>query len=605
MVAAPIVIAGEASHARASRLHEALLYVLAALAALVIAFVLFRLWGADVRVPATYDGDGLFVSATVKGTIENGWYLDNPSLGAPGVQDLRDYPIADNLELATMKVLSVISPDYAVVLNLFVLLMYPMTAVCALWAMRRLGISTLPAFVASMLYAFVPYAVLRVSMYGQVSLTSYFLVPLVAWIAVENVDRPFLVLPRRGEGWSGGWRRPLFTALVCVLIASNGIYYAFFAVVVLAGSGISGAARHRTWRPLTSVALLSALILLVTLANLAPSILYQRANGPNPEVAQRSPIEAEIMGLKIDQMLLPVQEHRIGFLRHVKSFYLANLAVWSPWATQTENVSLGLIGSVGLLVLIGWLLFVRGGRLVLGKHRDWIMGRISVIDGFALFVATYAGLGVAIAAVFPRVRVYGRMFVYVAFFCFVAVAVLLERLGDRPRRTRLGAAAFAAALVILLALGLLDQVPPGILPKYAANKVRWDSDAGITARIEKVLPSGSMVFTLPYMPYPESPPPYPGTMNDYDQLRGYLHSTHLQWSYAAMKGRSTDLWQRAVAAMVIPDMVSALRAKGFDGIWLDRDGYADRGAQEERALRAELGTAPLVSDDGRIVFFQL
>jgi phosphoglycerol transferase len=233
------------------------------------------------------------------------------------------------------------------------------------------------------------------------------------------------------------------------------------------------------------------------------------------------------------------------------------------------------------------------------------MDKLSVVNGFALFVATYAGFGVAIGAVVPQIRVYARMFVYVAFFSFAALALLLDRLGDRPRRTRRGAALFAAGLTGLLVVGLLDQVSPGILPDYGASATRWRSDAEITARIEKALPAGSMVFTLPYMPFPESPIPYPGTMNDYDHMRGYMHSSTLRWSYGAMKGRSTDLWQRAVAGADAAEMIIELRAKGFDGIWLNRDGYADRGEDLVRRLQKELRVEPLSSPDRSIVFFRL
>jgi hypothetical protein len=48
---------------------EALPYAAAFLAALVIAFVFLGLWNADLRVPVTYDGDGLFESALLKGTL--------------------------------------------------------------------------------------------------------------------------------------------------------------------------------------------------------------------------------------------------------------------------------------------------------------------------------------------------------------------------------------------------------------------------------------------------------------------------------------------------------------------------------------------------------
>lgn len=48
-------------------------------------------------------------------------------------------------------------------------------------------------------------------------------------------------------------------------------------------------------------------------------------------------------------------------------------------------------------------------------------------------------------------------------------------------------------------------------------------------QVQTELPSGASVFQLRYLPYPESPPMY--EMQDYDPLRGYLHTTGLRWSY--------------------------------------------------------------------------
>lgn len=587
-------------------LGELLFYLAIAAAALVIAFSLFRLGSADLRVPVTYDGDGLYYGAQIKGTLENRWNLDNPALGAPGVANGRDFPTPDNLELVMFKALSLVSRDYAVVLNLYLLLMYPLTAITAVWVIRRLGVSRLPAVVAGLLYAFLPYWVARIAALGQTTLASGFLVPLLVWVAVASAEKPLLFRPggetAEKKRW---WAEGLAAVVICALLAANGLYYAFFGVLVLLGAGLFGALRKRDWRPLLSTAALVGVILVVAVAMVAPTILYHRAAGPNPEVFNRAPIESELWGLKIDQMLLPVQNHTIGVLAHLHRYYVAALEAWAPFLGINENVSLGIVGSIGLVALFVWLLFLRGSPWSLGESRDRLMERLSVLNGFTVLIATYGGFALLIGLVFPQIRVYARIFVYVAFFCFVAVAVLLDRLGEQPRKTRFGRAAFAVGLLVVLAFGLLDQVPTGILPKYAATKARWQSDAQITREIEQTVPAGAMIFTLPYMPFPESPPPYPGTMNDYDLLRGYMHSTKLRWSYAAMKGRADDLWQRKVAALPPAEMVAALKSAGFKGLWLDTDGYADKGASISAQIQAATGTAPLKSQDGRVLFFAI
>src|SRR5947208_2500886 len=51
-----------------------------------------RLWRADLSIPLSSKGDSLLTQLWIKGIIENGWYLSNPSLGAPFGQEMHDYP---------------------------------------------------------------------------------------------------------------------------------------------------------------------------------------------------------------------------------------------------------------------------------------------------------------------------------------------------------------------------------------------------------------------------------------------------------------------------------------------------------------------------------
>jgi phosphoglycerol transferase len=112
-----------------------------------------------------------------------------------------------------------------------------------------------------------------------------------------------------------------------------------------------------------------------------------------------------------------------------------------------------------------------------------------------------------------------------------------------------------------------------------------------------------MIFQLPYVPFPEHPGFH--KMQAYDHLRGYLHSKNLRWSYGTMKNRDGDRAQSAVAELPAEEFAEALAFAGFSGIYLDRFGYEDNGAAKESELSALLQTQPLVSPNGRLVFFNL
>ena len=112
-----------------------------------------------------------------------------------------------------------------------------------------------------------------------------------------------------------------------------------------------------------------------------------------------------------------------------------------------------------------------------------------------------------------------------------------------------------------------------------------------------------MVFQLPYVPFPEYP--QVNKMHDYDHFRGYLHSKKLRWSYGTIKNRAGDRVLQEVASLPNDEFVQALAFAGFSGIYLDRDGYEDAGVAKESELSNVLQTKPLISQNSRLVFFNL
>jgi phosphoglycerol transferase len=128
-------------------------------------------------------------------------------------------------------------------------------------------------------------------------------------------------------------------------------------------------------------------------------------------------------------------------------------------------------------------------------------------------------------------------------------------------------------------------------------------DEDFFRRIEAGCPPGSMIYQMPYVPFPEHPPP--GRMAIYDHFRPYLHSDSLRWSYGAMKGRDADLWIREIAQLPPEKLVAALAYAGYAGIYINRAGYADQGAEVEDALSEILEEAPLVNADQSLLYFPL
>jgi len=204
----------------------------------------------------------------------------------------------------------------------------------------------------------------------------------------------------------------------------------------------------------------------------------------------------------------------------------------------------------------------------------------------------------------PQLRAYNRICVYIAFFALTAVALGFDwctrRVGGSGVSRHL-AAVVVWALVLLG--GTWDQTGPRFIPAYQDVRQKFQADAKFFQAIESRLPSGSSVFQLPVVRFPEEPPVH--HMLDYDHLRGYLHTRSLRWSYGALKGREGDAWQKSLAGLPAQELARRVALAGFSGIYLNRDGYADDGAAVEKALIEELNVVPVASVDHRLLFFDI
>ncbi len=153
-------------------------------------------------------------------------------------------------------------------------------------------------------------------------------------------------------------------------------------------------------------------------------------------------------------------------------------------------------------------------------------------------------------------------------------------------------AASAACLLVLW-----DQVPRAPTADQAAQIARAvESDRSLVDKIEATLPAKAMVFQLPVT----DGTPLPGISGS-DHFRPYLYSSDLHWS--SNPSSQTLRWQQAVQQKLVEgasvdqqagqvrfvganvrNAVDEMRAKGFAAIYVNRNGFPDRGKGLEEAL---------------------
>ena len=562
---------------------------LAALLSGLFGLLVIRPWEGDLDVPYLLHGDANFYHSEVKGILDHGWFWRNPNLGAPEGQQLFDYPglSGDPLNVLLMKLIGLFTSDAAVVVNVFFLLTFPLIGLAAYLVLRRLAVSVPVSIACSILYTLMPYHFYRGE--GHLVLSAYYVVPLGAYLVLAVLgDRPL---------W-GRWRLTLVTLALCAVIASAsaGYYYAAFTAILVAGVAVIRAVATRSKRPLREGGAVVGAILALSLVTIAPSFVYWAKHGTNDEATQRLTLESELYGLKLTQLVLPHDQHRIHWLADLRQDYQS----WFGATEATMSTPLGVVATVGLLWLlaVSLLQVASPGRPVASP----LHGHAALATLLALLIAWTGGISLWIAGVWPQIRAWNRLSIYIAFFALLSVGLLLDRALRALDSRRHGALLGAWLLLGVLAVGVLDQTGTGNRPDYAALETEYRSDGEFVAQIEERFPAGAMVFQLPYRTFPETQAL--GRMSDYDLMRGYLHSVDLRWSYGFMKGRPGDP-SPALAALPTGQMVRDVAAAGFSGVYVDRFGYDDRAVKLEDELAATTGREPLVSPNGRLSFFEL
>ncbi len=560
---------------------------------------LLRLDQAHLEVPFGDGSDVLLNSTLVKGLVDNGWVWHNPFLGAPFGTQFLDFPFYDNLNLALMKLIALFSANYVIVLNVFFLLTFPLTTLSTLLVLRSFKVSFASSLAISLLYTFLPFHFLRGE--THIFLSAYFLIPPITMVIVRV--------------WLGGeWTRRWIAAaaVICTLIGSATFYYAFFSCYLLCAAGLLSAIRTRSLVPaIRGLAMTTAIVIALGI-NLSPNWLYAIRHGRNPEVGRRLPVESEIYALKLTHLLLPVGGHRIGFLKRARQVYDRATPFY-----EGSTASLGMVGDLGFIFLVGFLLV---GRETNG--RPSLFRGLAVLLLVSVLLGTTGGLGAIFNfLIYPQIRAYTRISIFIAFFSLFAIALLLDSTRRWIGNNKVALYAWYGALLAVLWLGILDEVPPQS-PGYAAMKARYQSEAAFIAQVEGSLPMGAMIFQLPNTRFPEVPPVEDKPV--YDELRGYLHSRTLRWSSGAMRGRPQAWWgeqigreidrlnsnsvSRSGGALKTPDLhdvLDTLVLAGFSGIYLDRRGLPDKGKTMVARLQASLDTTPIENSDGHLVFFNL
>ena len=587
---------------------------------LLVLTIIMQLWRADIHIPFHYEGDSLQTGEWIKSIIDNGWYLENKYTGMPTGRYFHDFPMSENIHYAIIKVITFFTDSYAVAINIFYILTFPLIVCTSFYVFRRFSISPFLSAIGAFLFSFLEYHYAR--NIPHLFLGAYYLVPLIIMVMLWLFSGELETIESEGSSQAKGSSiNPKFrgSIIICLLLSASNVYYAYFSCFLLLVTGAVRSVWQKKFRPVVTAVILITTITVGGLINIAPNILFYIQNGMNPAATARVYHEAELYSLKITDMLLPVTGHRIKFLADMKDKHEREISFLYTHYEPKPAAGLGMIGSAGFIFLLIFLIVYRrnGTHGAGGSDQQHILLYLSILNIAALLMATVGGFDSLVSHIIRyKIRAYERLSLFIAFFSLFAVLILVQQFYDTYVKNRkkpsirflthtvyLQRVSFYIFMSALLLFGLFDQAGISSTPDYDSVKKKFLHDKKFVARIEQAVPRNTMIFQLPYVAYPESV--HPHKMTDYDHLRFYLNSTKLRWSFGAIKGRSGDLWQKETASKPTPDMIRKITARGFRGILIDKNGYEDNGEKIIREVKNIIHTEPIMSDDNSIVFFSI
>lgn len=568
-----------------------------AISVAVTAFLMhyYNIQNLDFSIPFRYIGtDEMSTLVEAKMVQETGWNIYTDRLAAPYGFDNANNIISGlhNFDTFTTKIFTLITGSYAAGVNWTFISAFYLIAIVSYIVLRNLKIKEWIAVCGAVDYALLPFIFLRNE--EHLVLSCYYFVPLLVLMCLWIYeDEKFLNV---GKGFFK-YKRNIAAIVISFFIANSGIvYWQFFGCFFLCVTVFANIVRTKKFSYIKKGVVSIGMIIVFMAIGCIPEIIDIIGGASGTAGRLRSIPDAELYGLKIIQLILPVRGHGINYLES----RIADYNESAPLVNENYTAYIGVIGIIGLVILLTFMFRYK-------KETDSLLcsrlGALSELNIAAILMGTIGGLGACFFVFISQtLRGFNRISVYIAFFCITAVCLVLDYLyGKLNKRTI--KYIMSIAMAVFFVMCIKEQNPDVGLP-IEESTAEWNNDKKFIAEIENSVEPGTMIYQLPYHKYPEG-----GTQNemyDFELFKGYLHSDTLKWSFGISYGTEEDVWDYETASLDISDMIAELREKGFGGIYLDRNGF-DTGEWIviEEKLGEELGIKPIVSSDGQLSFYKI
>lgn len=538
---------------------------------LVIGIFLYRVLGLEGTQLANYPleysgGDGITGMAAVKSMQENGWIYENPRLGAPFGVENYDATTMETLLSAIEQVLVWLTGNWILAYNLFYLFGYFLAGITAFYTLKQLKIPDAIAVPTSVLYTFLPYHFQRGT--NHMFLGMYFMVPIMV-LYLYRIMNGDMIFQKGKKGWVT--KSNIIRLFTLIAMALTGIYYTFFTCFFLCVIILYCLLNKDDWKKIRQAIFCIGVIIVTLLLAAMPNFLYWMQNG-RPSALAKGGEGAEIYALKIIQLLLPRQGHRLDILARIRNLYDGAY----PLVNENSTASLGVFMAVGFIILC-IVLFI--GKRIPEKSNLRIG---SILNLAAILYGTVGGYAVVLSFFTGAIRCYNRFSVFIAMFSLIAIDSVIQMIYEKWFQKKWKKLVFFAGMNGIMLCGIYDQTVVRDSRVYDVFEAQFDEDAEFVGAIEDTETEGAMIYQMPYMKYPENGGIL--AMQDYSHMIGYLHSNSLRWSYGSLEGREGDAWLKNINELPIKEQITAIEEAGFAGIYIDWNAYLE----DERVILEEV-----------------
>src|SRR5436190_11024020 len=542
----------------------------------------------NLNYPIAYGGDNFFMSWIIKRLIDGFWSFNSVYSGFPFGSAFYDFPFSDMGTFTVLKLLGLFTHSYILTVNIYILLGFAVTSSISYLILKKFGCNNIFSITGAILFTFLPFHFFRLA---HLFFTWYFSIPIFTWYAFKIFANKSLFF----ECGKNAWKKiKLFLSLL--FLASFGVYYTFFAVLMFLASGIAGSLKWKSNKNLISAFIAIFMLTMGVGLNISPNLIHSYKYGSNPTVAQRFAMESEYHGLKLIQMLLPQPLHRSALLRKISTKYNQTF----PLVAENMTASLGLIGSCGLIIILAVAIATPFFRFQVDSH----IQLLAFLTSFLFLFTTIGGFASIFALLItPMIRAWNRISVFIGFAAITTFILSTEQFLKKFIYKRFLKQAEIYVGIFLICFGVWDQTFTRTKLEVISLKNQFLNDAMFVKKIEKLIPNGA-VYQLPYIPFPEEV--INNNFYSYDPFRGYLHSSTLHWSSGGMKGRRGDLFFRYLANQPMKHQIEIIKRLGFNWIYIDRRGYSDHGVAIENEIKRNIGhPVTFVSEDSNLLFFSI